>query len=86
MHDLGLETGSSVTLMLAVAATTILLTGAFYYREFGMLKPGQWQLLLLLRVVAILIVVILLFRPVLSYEESRHKSPPSSSWSTPQPR
>ncbi len=75
MHDLGLETGSSVTLMLAVAATTILLTGAFYYRAFGMLKPGQWQLLLLLRVVAILIVVILLFRPVLSYEESRHEKP-----------
>jgi uncharacterized membrane protein len=53
--------------MLAVAAVAIVLTAAFYYRAFGMLKSRQWLLLLLLRVVAVLLVVFLLFRPVYSY-------------------
>ena len=75
MYDFALENGSKVSTMLAVAAAAIVLTGLFYYRAFRTLKRYQWQLLLVLRIVAILIVVLLLFRPVLSYEETKTERP-----------
>ena len=61
--------------MLAVAAAAILLAGIFYYRTFGMLRRGQWQLLLALRVAAIVIIVLLLFRPVFSYHRDLEERP-----------
>ncbi len=63
-----LAQGYSFTTMAAVAAVAVLLTGAFYYRAFRALKPGQWRTLFLLRSLAILLIVMLLFRPVCSYQ------------------
>ena len=63
-----LAQGYSFTTMAVVAAVAVLLTGAFYYRAFLRLKPGQWRTLFLLRSLAILLIVILLFRPVCSYQ------------------
>src|SRR3989339_1853507 len=67
MVELTLERGYSIGTMLAVAAGAILLVGVFYWKAYGMLRRGQWQLLLGLRILAILLVVLLLFRPVFSY-------------------
>ncbi len=55
--------------MLLVLAGAIALAGLFYWRAYGMLRRGQWQILLLLRALSILIVVLLLFRPVFSYHK-----------------
>jgi uncharacterized membrane protein len=62
-----LEQGSSFAVMLVVAAAAMVLTGVFYRRAYGTLRPRQWHLLLALRAAAILIVVLLLFRPAFSY-------------------
>ena len=43
-----LAQGYSFTTMAVVAAVAVLLTGAFYYRGFPGLKPGQWRTLFLL--------------------------------------
>lgn len=75
MFELHLEQGYSVAAMLAVLAGALALTGLFYYRAYGSLKAGQWQLLLALRGVAILIVVLLLFRPVFSYHKDEEHKP-----------
>ncbi len=71
MFDLSLQQDYSFATMAAVTAVAILLVAAFYYRAFGMLRPGQWRLLLALRVSAIVLIVLLLFRP-----GSRWKRPP----------
>lgn len=73
--ELHLEHGYSVATMLGVIVAAILLAALFYYRAFGMLRPGQWQLLLGLRIVAIIIVVLLLFRPVFSYHKDLEEHP-----------
>ena len=75
MFELNLEQGHSISTMLAVAAAAVLLSGIFYYRAFGMLRRGQWQLLLALRIVAIVIIVLLLFRPVFSYHKDLEEQP-----------
>ena len=67
--------GHSVAIMLAVAAAAIVLTGAFYRRVFGALKPPERRTLLALRSAAILIVVALLFQPVLSYPKTHVERP-----------
>ena len=74
MYEFTLEQGYRFSTMVLVALAACALTGVFYYRAFGMLTRGRWQLLLLLRVIAIVIVVVLLFRPVFSYhKELEHK-------------
>ncbi len=75
MFNISLEHGYGLSTMLAVAAAAILLSGAFYYRAFGMLKPRQWQTLLALRAAAIVLIVLLLFRPVLSYHKDLKQRP-----------
>jgi uncharacterized membrane protein len=70
-----MEQGYTLTAMFAVTVVAILLTGLFYYRAFGMLRRGQWQLLLALRIVAIIIVVLLLFRPVFTYHKDLEEQP-----------
>jgi len=75
VFELNLEQGHSISTMLAVAAAAVLLSGIFYYRAFGMLRRGQWQLLLALRIVAIVIIVLLLFRPVFSYHKDLEEQP-----------
>ncbi len=67
MFELTLERGYGIGVMLAVAAGAVLLTGIFYWRAYGILNRGRWQLLLTLRILAILIVVLLMFRPEFSY-------------------
>ncbi len=69
MPNIALEQGYSIGTMLLVLVAAILLTAVFYYRAYGMLKSGQWQILLILRSVAILLIVLLLFRPVFSYQK-----------------
>lgn len=66
LFELTLQRGYGIGVMLAVAAVAVLLAGVFYWRAYGMLRRGRWQLLFTLRVLAILIVVLLLFRPVVS--------------------
>ena len=75
MFTFSLERGYSGTTMFAVAAVAILLSGLFYYRAFGMLRRGQWQILLALRIVAIILIVLLLFRPVFSYHKKLTELP-----------
>ncbi len=75
MFELHLDQGSPVATMLAVIVVAVLLATLFYYRAFGMLRRGQWQLLLALRIVAILIVVLLLFRPMLTYHKDLEERP-----------
>lgn len=75
MVEFHLEAGSSFTTLFAVLAGAILVTAAFYYRAFGMLRPGQWQLLLVLRSVAIALVVLLLFRPAFTYHKDLKEKP-----------
>ncbi|MDZ7618779.1 MAG: VWA domain-containing protein, partial [Patescibacteria group bacterium] len=75
MYHIALEQGSSVGVMVAVAFGAIVLAGAFYYRAFRALRPGQWQVLLALRALAIVIVVVLLFRPVFSYQRDLEQRP-----------
>jgi len=73
--ELHLEQGYSIGTMLGVMLGAILLVALFYYRAFGMLKRGQWQLLLALRIVAIILVVLLLFRPVFTYHKDTEEKP-----------
>lgn len=61
--------------MLGVAIAAILLVGGFYYRTYGTLKRGQWQVLLALRALAIVIVVLLLFKPVFSFYKEQEELP-----------
>ncbi|MGC8640577.1 MAG: VWA domain-containing protein, partial [Isosphaeraceae bacterium] len=68
MFHLTLEQGHSLLVMLAVAATAVILAGVFYRRAFAQLLPERRRLLVALRTAAILLVVLLLFRPVLSIE------------------
>ncbi len=75
MFKLTLEQGYSVTTMLAVATAATLLSAIFYYRAFGMLRPGQWQTLLVLRVLTIIVIVLLLFKPVFSYHRDLKEQP-----------
>ena len=60
MFNVSLEQGYGLTTMAAVAGVAILLTAAFYYRAFRMLKPRQRQALLALRIAAIVLIVLLL--------------------------
>lgn len=75
MFELHLEQGYSVATMLGVLVGAVALTGLFYYRAFGTLKPRQWLILFALRSLAILIVVLLLFRPVFSYHKDEEQKP-----------
>ena len=75
MVELHLEQGYSIATMLAVIAVAILLAAVFYYRTFGMLRRGQWQLLLALRIVAIVVVALLLFRPMITYHKDLQQRP-----------
>jgi len=75
VFELTLEQGYRVGTMLTVAAVAVLLAAIFYYRAFGMLRRGQWQMLLAMRVVAILIIVLLLFRPVFSSYKDLEEQP-----------
>lgn len=74
MFQLTLEQGT-LTSLLSVLCAALLLSGLFYIRAYGMLRPLQWQSLLLLRAIAIVIVVVLLFRPVLSYHKDLEQKP-----------
>jgi uncharacterized membrane protein len=73
--NLTLEQGYSFSTMILVALIACALTGLFYYRAFGMLPRGRWQLLLGLRILAILLVIVLLFRPVFSYYKELDQKP-----------
>jgi uncharacterized membrane protein len=73
--SLTLADGHSVATMLAVAVAAILLTGVFYRRAFGSLRPPQRRTLLVLRSASILLIVTLLFRPVVSYQKSLVERP-----------
>jgi uncharacterized membrane protein len=73
--QLTLKGGFTFPVMFAVLAAAIVLAGLFYYRAYGSLRRGQWQLLLGLRIVAIVIVVLLLFRPVFSYQLTYQEKP-----------
>ena len=75
MINFSLEQGSSITTMLAVAAVAIFLTGIFYRRAFGMLKPRHWLMLFALRVAAIVLIVLLIFRPIFSYQKELTNRP-----------
>lgn len=75
MVELHLEQGYSIATMLTVIAVAILLAAVFYYRAFGMLRRGQWQLLLALRIVAIVVVALLLFRPMITYHKDLKQRP-----------
>ncbi|MBN2577494.1 MAG: VWA domain-containing protein [Pirellulales bacterium] len=75
MLHFALEQGSSLTTLLLVAAGCLLLTGLFYFRAFGQLRPWQWQTLLALRAAAILLVLLLLFRPTYSFQKELTRKP-----------
>ncbi|HPZ84535.1 MAG TPA: vWA domain-containing protein, partial [Thermogutta sp.] len=71
---ISLANGASIVSLVLVLAVAAGLVTVFYYRKFGELKRGRWQLLLLLRLLAVVIVVLLLFRPVVHfYREERQK-------------
>lgn len=70
-----METGYGVTTMLAVAVVAIVLSGLFYRRAFGTLRPGERNVLLALRGAAIVLVVLLLFRPVFHYDKELDERP-----------
>jgi len=72
--EISLANGASVVSLVLVLLVAAGLVGIFYYRKFGELKRGRWQLLLILRLLALTIVVLLLFRPVVHfYREERQK-------------
>ncbi len=74
MVEISLANGASIISLFLVLAVAAGLVTIFYYRKFGELKRGRWQLLLILRLLAITIVVLLLFRPVVHfYREERQK-------------
>lgn len=75
MLQFTLEQGSRFSTMFVVLGAAILVTAVLYYRAFGGLRRGQWQVLLALRAVAIVIVVVLLFRPGFTYYKELKEKP-----------
>lgn len=67
MLEISLAHGASLISLIVVLVVATGLVTFFYYRKFGELKRGRWQLLLALRIVAICVVVLLLFQPVLRF-------------------
>ena len=75
MVEISLANGASVISLVLVLLVAAGLVGIFYYRKFGELKRGRWQLLLILRLLAIAIVVLLLFRPVVHFYREEQQKP-----------
>ena len=75
MVEISLANGASVISLVLVLLVAAGLVGVFYYRKFGELKRGRWQLLLILRLLAIAIVVLLLFRPVVHFYREEQQKP-----------
>jgi len=73
--EISLANGASVISLVLVLLVAAGLVGIFYYRKFGELKRGRWQLLLILRLLAIAIVVLLLFRPVVHFYREEQQKP-----------
>lgn len=75
MVEISLANGASVVSLVLVLLVAAGLVGIFYYRKFGELKRGRWQLLLILRLLALTIVVLLLFRPVVHFYREEQQKP-----------
>lgn len=75
MVEISLANGASMISLVLVLIVAAGLVSIFYYRKFGELKRGRWQLLLILRLLAVAIVVLLLFRPVVHFYREEQQKP-----------
>ncbi|MGQ9503975.1 MAG: glutamine amidotransferase [Thermogutta sp.] len=75
MVEISLANGASIVTLVLVLLVATGLVSLFYYRKFGELKRGRWQLLLILRLLAVAIVVLLLFRPMVHFYREEQQKP-----------